>query len=154
MSKLRAAQDLIDLFYPIGTYYETSNTSFNPNKEWGGTWKEDSNGLFLMAKNSNYPTIGATGGITNYTPSGSISGTSISMEQLPSQVLVRVNATHSENYGNNNWEGPRTGWGNYPIMNCPGCFGHSGQPHYHTFTGTTKNILPPYVVIKRWHRTA
>ena len=29
---------LIDLFYPIGSYYETSNSSFNPNTAMGGTW--------------------------------------------------------------------------------------------------------------------
>lgn len=26
--------DLIDLFWPIGSYYETSDSSFNPNKSW------------------------------------------------------------------------------------------------------------------------
>lgn len=25
---------LLDLFYPIGTYYETSNANFNPNTAW------------------------------------------------------------------------------------------------------------------------
>ena len=28
--------DLLDFFYPVGSYYETSNTSFDPNEEWGG----------------------------------------------------------------------------------------------------------------------
>ena len=28
----------IDLFYPIGSYYETSDNTFNPNTAWGGTW--------------------------------------------------------------------------------------------------------------------
>lgn len=36
---------LLDLFYPIGSYYETSDTSFNPNTTWGGTWVEDTKGL-------------------------------------------------------------------------------------------------------------
>lgn len=42
---------LLDLFYPVGTYYETSNSNFNPNESWGGTWVEDTKG---------YVTIGAT----------------------------------------------------------------------------------------------
>lgn len=42
---------LLDLFYPVGTYYETSNGNFNPNESWGGTWVEDTKG---------YVTIGAT----------------------------------------------------------------------------------------------
>lgn len=29
---------LVDFFYPIGSYYDTSNVNFNPNTLWGGTW--------------------------------------------------------------------------------------------------------------------
>lgn len=29
---------LVDIFYPVGTYYETSDANFNPNTAWGGTW--------------------------------------------------------------------------------------------------------------------
>jgi len=29
---------IVNLLYPVGTYYETSNTNFNPNKEWVGSW--------------------------------------------------------------------------------------------------------------------
>ena len=25
--------NLLDIFYPVGTYYETSNSNFNPNEE-------------------------------------------------------------------------------------------------------------------------
>lgn len=25
-------------FYPVGSYYETSDSNFDPNAEWGGTW--------------------------------------------------------------------------------------------------------------------
>ena len=41
---------LLDLFYPIGSYYETSNKEFNPNIAWGGTWIQDTLG---------YVTVGA-----------------------------------------------------------------------------------------------
>lgn len=27
--------------YPVGSYYETSDTTFDPNIAWGGTWVED-----------------------------------------------------------------------------------------------------------------
>ena len=33
---------LSDALYPIGSYYETSDTSFNPNASWSGTWELDS----------------------------------------------------------------------------------------------------------------
>lgn len=41
---------LLDLFYPIGSYYETSNRNFDPNESWGGTWIQDTRG---------YVTVGA-----------------------------------------------------------------------------------------------
>lgn len=37
--------NLVDFFYPVGTYYETSIESFDPNKVWGGTWIKDTEGL-------------------------------------------------------------------------------------------------------------
>ena len=29
-------ENLLDFFYPVGSYYETSDVSFNPNEVWGG----------------------------------------------------------------------------------------------------------------------
>ena len=40
--------NLLDLFYPIGSIYETLDGSFNPNISWGGTWELLSNGQVLI----------------------------------------------------------------------------------------------------------
>ena len=37
--------DFIDVFYPVGSYYESSDDSFNPNASWGGTWEITNGGL-------------------------------------------------------------------------------------------------------------
>lgn len=37
-------KELLDVFYPIGSYYESSDPNFNPNSSWGGIWVEDSKG--------------------------------------------------------------------------------------------------------------
>lgn len=29
---------MINTIYPIGTYYTTSDSNFNPNTAWAGTW--------------------------------------------------------------------------------------------------------------------
>lgn len=42
--------ELLDVFYPKGSFYETTNSNFDPNTEWGGTWKQDTKG---------YVTVGA-----------------------------------------------------------------------------------------------
>ena len=52
---------LIDIFYPVGSYYETSDANFNPNTAWGGTWSLEAGGLVHIGADSNY-TIGDTGG--------------------------------------------------------------------------------------------
>lgn len=35
---------IINFFYPVGSYYETSDTLFDPNTAWGGTWVLEANG--------------------------------------------------------------------------------------------------------------
>ena len=56
---------LLDFIYPVGSYYETSDTSFNPNTAWGGTWLEDTKGRVTVALDSDdtdFDTISETGG--------------------------------------------------------------------------------------------
>lgn len=31
--------DLLNMFYPVGSVYETMDSSFDPNEKWGGTWE-------------------------------------------------------------------------------------------------------------------
>lgn len=54
---------LIDFFYPIGSYYETSDTTFNPNSAWGGTWVLENAGYVHVsgASSGTYTISGATG---------------------------------------------------------------------------------------------
>lgn len=32
---------ILDMFYPTGSVYETTDSSFNPNANWGGTWTSE-----------------------------------------------------------------------------------------------------------------
>ena len=79
------AVDLIDVFYPVGTIYETKDANFNPNTTWGGTWNKIED-KFLVAAGSTYTGTGgaASQSITlstsnlpshrhSFTPSGSVS---------------------------------------------------------------------------------
>lgn len=48
---------LIDLFYPVGSLYETFNAEFDPNESWGGYWKKDTIGYVTVgAQAPNEPT--------------------------------------------------------------------------------------------------
>lgn len=43
---------LVDLIYPVGTYYDTSDIDFDPNTAWEGTWVLDQSGTVLVSKSS------------------------------------------------------------------------------------------------------
>jgi len=45
---------LLDVFYPVGSYYETSDTTFNPNTSWGGTWVLEAEGIVHVSGGTNY----------------------------------------------------------------------------------------------------
>ena len=46
----RSVLDLINIFYPVGTYYETTNANFDPNVAWAGsTWQRVADGRALIA---------------------------------------------------------------------------------------------------------
>lgn len=123
---------LLDVMYPVGSYYETSNASFNPNTEWGGTWVEDTKGRVTVALDSNdtdFNNTGKTGG------SKELQKHAHSI--TPNGYSVDLNAT-GVNY--NVVSGTRSSQVD---------FFSSGEAG----TGNSGN-LQPYVVVKRWHRTA
>lgn len=55
------ATGILDLFYPVGSYYETSDTTFNPNNSWGGTWQLETEGQVHISGSTNgtYQVAGA-----------------------------------------------------------------------------------------------
>lgn len=48
---------VLDLFYPVGSHFKTTNTSFNPNTTWGGTWVEDTDLDIVAYAKTNGTTI-------------------------------------------------------------------------------------------------
>lgn len=132
------------LAHPVGSYYETSDTSFDPNAEWGGTWVEDSAGKVLVAQDSGtFATVGDTGGAETETHKHWQSGGSddqfmydltddgVTAEGLQTRVRGSMNKLTSSTFSSS--------------------VGSMRQST--TYTETT-STLQPYVVTKRWHRTA
>jgi len=58
-------ESLIDFFYLVGTIYQSSDNSFNPNTKWGGTWIKIE-GRFILGSNST-KSVGDTGGADKVT---------------------------------------------------------------------------------------
>lgn len=134
---------LLDLFYPVGSYYETSNTNFNPNTAWGGTWVEDTSGRVTVAYSNgdtNFGIVSATGGEKTHT---------LTTTEIPSHYHIIGGAgsalwIQQDGYGNVN-TGSTTLANRANIVSSTTNEVGGSQAH---------NNLQPYVVVKRWHRTA
>ena len=126
---------LLDVIYPVGSYYETSDTLFDPNTAWGGTWLEDTEGRVLVASDindSDFDTVGNTGG-SKYL-------------QAHSHTAGKYDALGI------NHASVTSGAGQTALI----ASGTTATTHISTNSSGTGNSgnLQPYVVIKRWHRTA
>ena len=116
--------------YPIGSYYETSDGSFDPNVTWGGTWVLDSKGKVTVARDENdtdFDTLGETGGSKE-----------LQAHTHTTTLVVRDNS----------------GTGQTTFQS--GNSGTAVQRSYTSSSAGTGNSgnLQPYIVVNRWHRTA
>lgn len=138
---------LLDFIYPVGSYYETSDTSFNPNTAWGGTWLEDTKGRVTVALDSedtDFDTIGDVGGNKthqHFTP--------LFMQvQSGAGGDMAVNWNGAQ-YGIGSGETIKSGaWGKISTQ------GNAGNKTGYPLKASDESSLQPYVVVKRWHRTA
>lgn len=138
---------LVSLVYPVGSYYETSDSDFNPNVSWGGTWELDQSGTVLVSKSSASSSkfnndVGTIMGeeehaltvnelaAHNHNPKY---GTKFLVNTYPSQsqVAYSENTSATKYFDYDNCDATSTAGGN--------------QAH---------NNVQPSKIINRWHRTA
>lgn len=138
---LGVGQSIFDIFYPIGSYYETSDTNFNPNtaNSWYGTWVEDTEGQVLVSRNSGtFATVEANVGEEKH---------KLTVPELPKHkpTIKWGIYTPSYNSGGNNLRIPWSDFNgnNTELLNAS----EIGNDQAHN------NIQPSKVII-RWHRTA
>lgn len=136
--KIAINSGLLNLIYPVGCYFETSDTSFNPNASWGGTWELDIDGTVLVSCSSGEDSkfnvaVGTIVGEETHT---------LTINEMPE---------HAHNQKTTNQSGSQTdGYamtGNYNLFNSNTSTETEGgsQPH---------NNIQPSKIINRWHRTA
>lgn len=176
VKKEDSRKELVDFFYPIGSYYETTDTDFDPNTTWGGTWELEAEGLVHISAGENYAVSvndkdGGASQIT-YTPAGTNSGGAVqshtlTVAEMPSHTHAsRITVTYNGNAGNyrssfatnsNWWNNGAGGYDtNNNVRSTGGGKGHSHEFTPPTFTGeeATLDNMQPYKIVNRWHRTA
>lgn len=132
-------EQILDVFYPIGTIYQTTDTRFDPADAWGGTWERIKD-RFLLAAGDTY-TGGSTGGEATH---------KLTVQEMP-------NHTHTM-YINN--DGSSASWspdsGTYLVKpdyvttstkNLGGTLAQNGAG-----LGKAHNNMPPYLVVCTWKR--
>lgn len=167
---------LLDFFYPIGTYYETSDANFNPNTAWGGEWIEDTKGRVLVSRSDDgqFKTVNQVmGSETNtltinnlpshshgyFRTSDSTGSTTLTVDQIPSNshLIVRTGSVSGGGYGSL-YGDSKSGDAGFSTNKTGGSQGHAHSiTNTWASTGSTggsevvNNVQPSKVCI-RWHR--
>ena len=161
---------LIDLYYPIGSYYETSDTTFNPNIEWGGTWELEIEGQVHVSAGTNYTINGAStnisdGGTTVHAHGGVTGDHTLTAAQsgVPqhTHTYADANTTYTAKTASRK---PGT---STAVTYCTGLTAGGGTSTKTSDNNTAKNAtqahnhgisngsnMQPYIIVNRWHRTA
>ena len=165
---------LIDLIYPVGSYYETSDENFDPNTVWGGTWSQDSVGKVLVGKGTNYTTDG--GSVTKTVPvpqhshescSFSVSATGTAtggshIHTIYTEYVQDTKANTGSGYRTKPESSDTSTSTEISRMLESGAHSHSvsvsgtatGSTSSAGTSGASISVMQPYIVVHRWHRTA
>ena len=156
---------ILDSIYPVGSYYWTSSSTFNPNTAWGGTWVLQQEGVFLQTAGANHP-------VSNNATDGGEDEVTLDVENLPDHDhwLVENGQTRTQGLfsdGSISQNGTKRA---YPASSTSGVYFVYGQTagasvFERRVTGfmydadisaldQPHNNLPPYKNAYCWHRTA
>ena len=166
---LAITRRIAEIVYPVGCYFETTDTSFDPNTAFGGTWVLETGGQVHVSAGSGYAISGA---LTNRSDGGSkdaIVPYHTHSTSVTQPTFTIPNHTHTGYFRQDNRVG-----GDADRL------GHSGSYDSYGITITppsggggactrTTNVavsvaaagvavanknMQPYIVVNRWHRTA
>lgn len=142
---------LLDFFYPVGCYFETSDIDFDPNKSWGGEWELETEGQVHVSAGTGYAVSGATSNTTD----GGASTVTLTENEMPSHKHTQDGHSHNTNLwvvanrfgsGSRDASGAYSGYGNEVWTS-------SSTPAIHnTGGGKAHNNMQPYIIVNRWHR--
>ena len=135
----RSVKQLIDIIYPVGTYYETTDVTFNPNTAWAGTtWQKITDGRVLIAGGDEY-TVGTNYGEKTHKI------TTAEMPQHKHSATVSRNGAHTHERGTMNITGSVTNtdatepWGTADIFSNSGALKMESKTFAYGWTSGDQN---------------
>lgn len=141
-------QEFLDKFYPIGTYYCTINTEFNPNVSWVGQWELDTEGLVMKS------------GINSDVTGGEITH-AITVDELPKHThrttrqLMAAGKVNTATRGNDTFTGKYYDWTHvYNSGSTQPYKAGNRSTNSTTNTSNSHNNVQKSMVCYRWHRVA
>lgn len=131
--------NLTDIFYPVGSYYYTSDANFNPNNSFGGTWVLDNDGTILVSKsNSNNSKFNADLGIIVGEETHKLT-----INEMPAhQHALTIIGGGSQKASGVQWATQNT------------TRQYAGDMIQSVGGGNAHNNVQPSKIANRWHRTA
>jgi microcystin-dependent protein len=166
--KENSKRELLDFFYPVGSYYESSDTTFDPNVTWGGTWELETEGLVHVSAGENYEVSSNAqdGGEATHTltvdempshnhGSKSLSGGLHLHGEASPNIIFNTSGIISAGGGSNTQFRTPTNIGVTSGARSRGNFAIDAT-HTHDSNGGGKahNNMQPYKIVNRWHRVA
>ena len=126
----------LDRFYPVGTYYSTVSTSFDPNVSFVGTWVRDTDGLV---------TIGGT--------DSSITGGEETHVLTTDEMPSHTHTTHRVVYGNYNQDRMTNQWNSMASTgNLDYVYNGNATAKYNGTGGQAHSNVQKSMIGIRWHR--
>lgn len=131
---------LLDMFYPVGTIYQTLSVTFNPNTAWGGTWVKIEEGRFLQATETSTD-VGDTvsAGLPNITGAWWGSYGESGVAGGSGALSVYSNGSYKDGFG--------TGWKTGMGISLDASRSSS-------IYGNSNTVQPPSIEVYMWKRTA
>lgn len=147
-------EQLLNMFYPVGTIVESVNSDFDPNEAWGGSWERITDRVLVGAGNSY--SLGATGG------SNTISHSHGTNSSRNGNLSAAIGSTNSNAGGlgfkaANELNVGLAGTATYTVYG--GSWGSGGSfNHWTQVWGTTSStsvdVRQPYLAVNMWKRVA
>lgn len=145
---------MLDLFYPIGSLYITTNPE-NPSKTFGkGTWEAYAAGRVLVGadvNDSDFSEVGKTGGTKtinirhHHTQTVGVDSNKMYMDTTGKDVGDMTSGKNGSVVYTNN---------DHVEWNLPTSKTGAARYNFTSNEGGDKNIMPPYIVCYMWRRTA